>query len=971
MAYQAEGGVSVLGWQLLLTTQKLERSPRKVSAIIQLARDIESNRRKVSPNETQLVDWLTQQPGVSLHSGSHAREDAIPLPVHNVLEWASLWGERGMLFWTDGGRVEFEPQAAKLILQTEADGKTLWAVRFRDEDAPVLPSELKWLADGDALSAKALDPRVYVRRKNKLIRLETGGMPVDLLRRIQRMPEVPIELLRQRGAGVALVERLHLSRETRNDAPGLVRIISVTPVLEFVLADGKELTLVVRADGENGERFYRNATGHWNLALQKESEVPTPPTVTTDEPSSEIAEGHDTSATLCVFPNANDLEPVDAFLKDLIPSSAAAKTSEAGMPMLAWSLNGKAFERFLSAWSRRPAQAQFLGNKPFYNMVMLQKPPGLRVRVESSGMDWLKVSVEMEGEMEALNLNEVRNALSASQDALIALPGGRMYRREDLEEYERSAGALMDMGLILQKGEQRVHAMQLAGMKKDALMELGAVNPNFMGLADRARTLLETFRGIPTAPVHAETAHFLRPYQQQGADFVYWACQSFGGAVLADDMGLGKTLQILATLTALRAQSDEVLPSLVICPASVAHNWQREARRFAPMLRVVTLESGAGRREILKHADQYDIVIMNYALARRDAEHLQKTKWLSICVDEAQAIKNPDSATSQTLKKIEASYRIALTGTPVENRLLDLWSILDFAAPGILPSRREFEQQAKSDDPTRLYRTLRAKLRPLLIRRLKTEVAPELPPRIEERRDCEMAPAQRKAYLAEVKRTRELLIAMREKKLAGKDRFQMLAALTRLRQICCDPSLIGLEKCGSGKTDTLLEIVAELLESGHKTLIFSQFVQMLERLKTALQKRGVPLRMLTGETRNRKDLVDEFEADPTPSVFLISLKAGGTGLNLTSASYVILYDPWWNPAVEAQAIDRTHRIGQDKTVVAYRLVTAGTVEERILALQEQKRGLAKNLLEEESFNRALTRDDFEYLLSADDESIEE
>lgn len=995
-----------LAWRMLLTTQKLKRAPRKPSGMMQLLHDIEGGRRRLPAEQARLVEWISHLASVSPVGGSEFEpgSDETVIPVFDAILWLNLWAGRGMLNWEDGGKIEFPFAAARLVLRPETEGRLSWAVRFPEaapEDSGDVPLKGQTLlAEANAFRPDTQDPRVYLRRGNRLYRLETGGMPPALLGLMARMDEVPREALRGPGAGEALLRRLGLHTSTDGDIPGLLRLVPVKPVLEFHLEEDDRITVVARAEGETGERFVRDTGGAWNWASPQTEEVRTnrqdqwegksllgdfnnqsvvisearllpeePPAV--EQPSALNAPPAATRppAALCVLPRPEDTSEADRFLADMLPADAVGETTEQGLPALGWKITPKNIDRFLSAWAARPAHAQYLGNRPFYNMVTLQRAPGFRVRVESSGVDWLEVSLEAENEMRALGLDEVRQALASGSGALIALSGKRLFRREDLEEYQRTAETLMEMGLDIGggTGRQRLHAIQLAGLKQNALMELSS-DTRLKDLASRARKLLEDFRGVPAAPIHPQTAAHLRPYQRQGADFTVWACHAFGGAVLADDMGLGKTLQVIAALTALRARMDTPpAPSLVICPASVAHNWQREVRRFAPMLRTAVLERGTQRKEILGHAQQYDLIVLNYALARRDAALLEKHEWLLVCVDEAQAIKNPDSATALTLKRLRAAFRIALTGTPVENKLLDLWSILDFTAPGVLPGRRAFEQNVRSGDPSLLFRVLRAKLRPLLIRRLKTEVAPELPPRIEERRDCEMTPAQRKSYLAELQRARDMLKASRDKKMTGKDRFQMLAVLTRLRQICCDPALVGIDGCGSGKTDTMMEIVEELLEAGHKTLIFSQFVRMLERLKDTMKKKHIPHRMLTGETRDRRELVDAFENDPEPGVFLISLKAGGTGLNLVSASYVILFDPWWNPAVEAQAIDRAHRIGQDKTVVAYRLVTEDTVEERILALQEKKRGLAGNILEEEAFNRALTREDFEYLLLAEHE----
>jgi SNF2 family DNA or RNA helicase len=335
-------------------------------------------------------------------------------------------------------------------------------------------------------------------------------------------------------------------------------------------------------------------------------------------------------------------------------------------------------------------------------------------------------------------------------------------------------------------------------------------------------------------------------------------------------------------------------------------------------------------------------------------------------LDEAQNIKNPDAAVARAALALEARHRLALTGTPLENRALDLWSIMAFASPGLLGTSAAFARRFdRADAPAHTRRLLAARLRPVLLRRMKKQVAQDLPERIEERRDCEMHPAQRRLYLAELKRSRDMV----ERIASGPGglrthRIEILAALTRLRQICCHPALTGAgPTAGSGKFDALWEILEPLLEEGHKVLVFSQFVRCLDLLEAEMAARGIAYHVLTGQTRKREEVVEGFQGDERPCVFLVSLKAGGTGLNLTAASYVVLFDPWWNPAVEAQAIDRTHRIGQTRTVIAYRLLTRGTLEEKIWELQQRKAALARDILGEDGFARALTRSDLEYLLA--------
>jgi SNF2 family DNA or RNA helicase len=437
-------------------------------------------------------------------------------------------------------------------------------------------------------------------------------------------------------------------------------------------------------------------------------------------------------------------------------------------------------------------------------------------------------------------------------------------------------------------------------------------------------------------------------------------------------MGLGKTLQTLAWLAWLREQNRKnQKPSLVICPASVLHNWRREANRFTPHLKVLVLESGEARHNLRKQIPQHDLIVTNYALLRRDLEEFQKFSFRAVILDEAQFIKNPGAQVTQSVKQLKSEYRLALTGTPLENRLLDLWSIVDFVQPGYLGNQEYFLETYEprgvenAEMEQRIARRrLSAKLRPLLLRRLKKHVAKDLPDRIEQRRDCQLADEQRKLYLAELRRSRDQVMQAVAEKGINKSKIHVLAALTRLRQICCHPRLVGNDSL-SGKTETLFELLDSLLAEGQKVLLFSQFVQMLELLEKECRERQIPTHILTGQTKDRQQVVSAFQDDPNAGVFLLSLRAAGTGLNLTTASYVVLYDPWWNPAVEAQAIDRSHRIGQTQTVNAYRLISPGTVEEKIWELQQSKAQTIADVLGEEGFARSLSKADLEYLFAED------
>src|SRR5438046_4052175 len=417
-------------------------------------------------------------------------------------------------------------------------------------------------------------------------------------------------------------------------------------------------------------------------------------------------------------------------------------------------------------------------------------------------------------------------------------------------------------------------------------------------------------------------------------------------------MGLGKTLQELAWLAWLKSENfKDPKPSLVICPASVLHNWRREAEKFTPDLKVLVLESGAARHNLRKQIPQYDLIVTNYALLRRDLEELQKFAFRTIILDEAQFIKNPGAQVTQSVKQLKSEHRLALTGTPLENRLLDLWSIVDFVQVGYLGNQEHFTETYEprgegAESAQRIARRrLSAKLRPLLLRRLKKHVAKDLPERIEQRRDCQLGDEQRKLYLAELRRSREQVMQVVAEKGLGRSKIHVLAALTRLRQICCHPRLVG-DDAASGKTETLFELLEPLVAEGQKVLVFSQFVQMLELIEAECRQRQFTNYILTGQTKDRQQVVNAFQQETNAAVFLLSLRAAGTGLNLTTASYVVLYDPCWNPAVEAQAVDRSHRIGQTRTVNAYRLIAPGTVEEKIWELQQRKAQTISDVLGE-------------------------
>jgi superfamily II DNA or RNA helicase len=433
------------------------------------------------------------------------------------------------------------------------------------------------------------------------------------------------------------------------------------------------------------------------------------------------------------------------------------------------------------------------------------------------------------------------------------------------------------------------------------------------------------------------------------------------------------TVQALAVLLKAKKQEGRK-PSLVVVPASVVVNWQEEAEKFAPSLSVLDL-TGPNRTERFEKVASSDLVVTNYALLRRDVDRLAEFEFRYVVLDEAQNIKNPESQTARASKRLRADHRLALTGTPIENRLSELWSIFDFLTPGLLGSLPRFRQQYEMPISVRGDRDAEAKLRrriyPFILRRMKEEVADDLPEKFESVLHCELLPEQRALYRDVLALTRKTLFEQIEEKGIERSAISILAALLKLRQVCNHPRLLKLpveeEKLVSSKMEMLQEMVHELVSEGHRALIFSQFTEMLAIVREWLDEEQIEYEYLDGSTKDRAERVRRFNEDPTVPLFLISLKAGGTGLNLTGADYVIHYDPWWNPAVEDQATDRAYRIGQTRNVFAYKLICKGTVEDKLVELQQRKRDLVAGVLgAETSLGKSLTREDLEDLFSLDE-----
>jgi len=450
----------------------------------------------------------------------------------------------------------------------------------------------------------------------------------------------------------------------------------------------------------------------------------------------------------------------------------------------------------------------------------------------------------------------------------------------------------------------------------------------------------------------------LRDYQLEGLNWLQFLRQMGLAGILADDMGLGKTVQALAHILKEKEDGRLEYPALVLAPTSLMHNWRREAEKFTPGLSVLVLH-GPERSQYFDQLAGYDLVLTTYPLLARDYETLEAQNWHMLILDEAQYIKNPRAKVAQLVRRLHASHKLCMTGTPMENHLGELWAQFDFLMPGYLYDMRGFSKLFRKPieiqgDVAR-QDALNVRLRPFMLRRGKEDVALELPPKTEMIRSIEIEGAQRELYesvrLAMQKRVRDAMAVMG----SGQSQIVVLDALLKMRQVCCDPRLVnGLqgEPPASAKLQMLMEMLPEMIEEGRRVLLFSQFTSMLKLIEQELSRHDIAYVKLTGQTQDRQTPIESFQNEEVP-LFLISLKAGGVGLNLTAADTVIHYDPWWNPAAETQATDRAHRIGQDKAVFVYKLITEGTVEEKILELQERKRALANAIYQKDGGKKPL------------------
>jgi|CXWL01.1.fsa_nt_gi superfamily II DNA or RNA helicase len=588
----------------------------------------------------------------------------------------------------------------------------------------------------------------------------------------------------------------------------------------------------------------------------------------------------------------------------------------------------------------------------------LKRDLGLRFRV-SSGVDWFDLKGGLDFGHEVVPWPALLKALRRGETVLTLADGSQGLIPERL---------VSRYGRLVRLGEEEEDGIRFA-KSQVALLEAILAGETDVELDSAFKTAREALKNFERIEARVEPESFkgtLRPYQREGLGWMHFL-QEFGfGGCLADDMGLGKTIQVLSLLEDRRLKrlaGEKIAPSLVVVPRSLVFNWKQEAARFTPELKVKDHTSA-----LRSHGsfDEWDVVLSTYGTLRSDVMRWQGTTFDYAILDEAQAIKNATTESARAARLIRSKHRLALSGTPVENRMSELISIFSFLNPSLAAGSVALAELA-SDKATGPEREILARgLRPYVLRRRKEDVLPDLPPKFEETLYCELGIEQRKLYEEMKEHYRFRITALLETQGLSKSRIQVLEALLRLRQVACSPGLVDDKRKDfrDAKIEALLPRLQEVAAEGHKALVFSQFTSYLALLRPRVEALGLNHVYLDGGTRDRKTVVDQFEADPKTSLFLISLKAGGLGLNLTAADYVFILDPWWNPAVEMQAIARAHRIGQTKPVFAYRMVAKDTVEEKVLELQEKKRELVETLLGEDKGSIAsLKREDIELLLS--------
>ncbi|MGL5851234.1 MAG: SNF2-related protein, partial [Phycicoccus sp.] len=918
--------------------------------------------RQVFPDEHR--DALTSLADAHRRSvrafGYGRMPDAILLD-HLGPRWVGLLRDAdraGVRLLTDldgSGSVAFAPEPADLVAEVErtTDGA---ALRLRldlptadDTETHLVgsPATGFWLRDGDTLV------------------LGTLAEPLDASR--QRLLDL----------GVVEVPERDWARFTVTHLPGLRRraqVRSLSPDLE--LPDAVPPRLALQATFEPGHRVHLRWSYRYGAS---ESAVHVPVGSDEPDPMRDRAAEHDLVESLREVPEAaamRQLWHVVARQERLVPELRLHGFATVAVAELLPVLDDRPDVEVTVVGE--PAEYSEASEAPLISVSATDASSGADGAASGTsgatsgtgtdGVDWFDLGIEVTVAGEHVPLAPLIEGIARQHEHLI-LDSGTWFAldRPELDTLRR----LVEEARSLQDRPSdplRISAVHV-GLWEE-LASLGVVEEQSARWSRTVGALLDDAVPAP-AEVPRGLAATLRPYQVDGFRWLSLLWDSGLGGVLADDMGLGKTLQMLAMVLRAKERGELTDPVLVVAPTSVLSTWAGEAQRFAPGLHTVVVDRTRGKAGVGlgETVDGADLVITSYAVARIDAEVWRSRRWGAVVLDEAQFVKNHQAKTYQAVRRLSARAKFAITGTPLENSLMDLWSLLSIVAPGLWPRPAVFREQwanpvEREGDRERLA-TLRRRIRPLMLRRTKEAVATELPPKQEQVLVVDLHPRHRAVYDRHLQRERQRLLGLIDD-LDG-NRIAVLRALTVLRQLSLDPSLVDDGYAGlasSAKVDTLVEHVAELSQEGHRALVFSQFTGFLGLVRARLDAEGIGYEYLDGRTRRRAERITSFREGDAP-VFLISLKAGGFGLTLTEADYVFVLDPWWNPAAEAQAVDRTHRIGQTRPVNVYRLVSRHTIEEKVVALQERKRDLFAQVVDDGgALSGALTADDLRELLHA-------
>lgn len=595
---------------------------------------------------------------------------------------------------------------------------------------------------------------------------------------------------------------------------------------------------------------------------------------------------------------------------------------------------------------------QFIYDKSSFSLSLFDTPR----------MDLYEMQLEVKGALKGVSVDRLWDCV-ISKRAYIELDMGRRRGGKSKEESGKMPKILVldldEVGAVVQLfDELGIQKLENKKLQRPLWGLANIDSKSFEGLpvtftmTEKLREVRSQMLGeveLTHSPIPKAIRAELRKYQEEGVQWLWRLRLMYLGGILADDMGLGKTLQAIVALTQHLESAKE--PALVVCPTSLLYNWEEECHKFNPELEVLVIDGmPSQRRRLIERIEEVDLVVTSYSLLQKDIEAYEKYTFSYMILDEAQHIKNRGTRNAKSVKVVKAQHRMILSGTPIENSLDELWSLFDYLMPGFLGSYDRFVEKyvrLGGDEQARNLGYLRKKVAPFIMRRMKVDVLSDLPPVSENVYHCQLTEVQRSLYKSYAESARDELVKLVERDGFDKVQIHVLATLTRLKQICCHPAIFAKESAEPGdcaKYDMLLELLETLIVGRHKTVIFSQYTRMLQIMRKDFEQRGIRFNYLDGSSKNRLEIVKEFNEDPTISVFLVSLRAGGTGLNLVGADTVIHYDMWWNPAVESQATDRVHRIGQKESVSVYKLVTVGTIEEKIVEMQNRKKGIVKKVV---------------------------